>query len=430
MKTFNCCRLIGLIGALVWMTLPQAAGAQSVEAFYKGKKITMLIGVGPGGGYDRYARVLGRHMGRFIPGNPSFVPKNMPGAGGLRAANYLYASTPKDGTFMAAVQRENPLDPLIRGKKSGAKFDSLKFNWIGSINVETIIAIAWHTAPVKTYKDLYTKELIIGATGATGGGVTTARLVQKILGFKFRIIAGYPGANELDLAMERGETNGRGTYSWSSFKRRKLRWLKQKKVNILYQMGQKKHRDLPDIPLLLDLVKTATDREVLAIQFTSGVYGRPFVAAAGIPKERVAALRAAFDRTMKDQAFLAAAKKRRLAVNPVSGKEMLSLITKAHGASPEVLARLSSASKSAGKIEMAKLTYITVSSKIVAVKRRGRRITFKVKGKIQSANISGRSTKVTLGGKKVKGSKLKPGMDCTITYLGNRRQAKKIDCLK
>ncbi len=325
---------------------PAAASAQDAVAdFYKDKTVTMVIGLSAGGGYDIYARVVGKHLVNNIPGKPNFVARNMTGAGGLVAANHIYAVAPKDGTVLGAPQRGVPFEPLTGGAGHKAQFDPLKFNWIGSANSETSIAVAWHTTGITSYKDLFTKELVVAGTGAGTESVVMPYVLSNILGFKMKVIAGYPGGSEMDLAMERGEVGGRGTYSWSSFKARRMDWLKEKKVTILYQQGLEKHEDLPDVPLALDLAKNDVDRQVLELEMIPLLFGRPYMAPPDVPKERVAALRKAFDETMKDPNFLAEAKKGKLEIEPVSGVKMEELLKKAYATPKNLVDRLTEASK-------------------------------------------------------------------------------------
>ena len=309
------------------VVLPTPASAQdAIAEFYKGKTITVIIGLSAGGGYDIYARLLARHMGNHIPGNPGFVPRNMTGAGGLVATNHLYNVAPKDGTMIGAPQRGVPFEPLTGGAEAKAMFDPLKFNWIGSSNAETSVAVAWHTTGINTYQDMFQKEIVFAGTGAGTESVVLPYVLANVLGFKVKVIAGYPGGSEMDLAMERGEVGGRGTYSWSSFKARRMDWLRDKQVAILYQQALEKHPDLPNVPLAIDLAKNDEDRQVLELAMIPLLFGRPYAAPPGVPMDRVNALRKAFDQTMTDPAFMADAEKGKLEIEPVSGVKMEELL--------------------------------------------------------------------------------------------------------
>lgn len=327
------------------LAAPAAMAQDSVADFYKGKSLTMVIGLSAGGGYDIYARVIGKHMARLLPGKPDFVPRNMTGAGGLLSANHIYNVAPKDGTTIGAPQRGVPFEPLTGGDGAKAQFDPLKFNWIGSANSETSVAVAWHTTGIKTYQDLFTKEIIFAGTGAGTESVTMPYVLSNVLGFKVKVIAGYPGGSEMDLAMERGEVGGRGTFSWTSFKARQMHLLTEGKVAILYQQSLEKHPDLPNVPLALDLAKNPADRQLLELIMIPLLFGRPYMAPPDVPVERVAALRKAFDDAMLDKDFMAEANKAKLEIEPVDGKKMEELLKKAYATPKELVARLAEVSK-------------------------------------------------------------------------------------
>ena len=329
------------------LALPTPVKAQDAIAdFYKGKNLTIVIGLSAGGGYDIYARFIGKHLVRHIPGQPSFVPRNMTGAGGLVAANHLYNVAPKDGTMLGAPQRGVPFEPLTGSGDSKAQFDPLKFEWIGSANSETSVAVAWHTTGITSYKDLFTREIVFAGTGAGTESVVMPYVMANLLGFKVKVIAGYPGGSEMDLAMERGEVGGRGTYSWSSFVARRMDWVRDKKVVILYQQALEKHPDLPDVPLVLDIAKNDEDRKILELQMIPLLFGRPYMAPPGTPKDRVAALRKAFNDTMKDPDFIAESKKAKLEIEPVTGQQLDDLLKKAYATPKALVDRLNEVSKS------------------------------------------------------------------------------------
>jgi tripartite-type tricarboxylate transporter receptor subunit TctC len=324
------------------LTLPTPVKAAD---FYKGKTITMVIGLSPGGGYDIYARFIGKHLVKHIPGQPSFVPRNMTGAGGLVAANHLYSVAPKDGTVLGAPQRGVPFEPLTGGAGSKAQFDPLKFEWIGSANSETSVAVAWHTTGITSYKQLYDKEIVFAGTGAGTESVVMPYVMANLLGFKVKVIAGYPGGSEMDLAMERGEVGGRGTYSWSSFVAKRMDWLRDKQVSILYQQALEKHPDLPNVPLVLDLAKNDEDRKILELEMIPLLFGRPYMAPPDTPKERIATLRKAFNDTMKDPEFMAEAKKAKLEIEPVTGQQLEDLLKKAYATPKTLIQKLAEVSK-------------------------------------------------------------------------------------
>ena len=298
--------------------------AQSVAEFYKGKTVDVYIGYSVGGAYDVYARVLARHMGKHIPGNPSLVPKNMEGAGSLRLANWLYTVAPKDGTAFGIIGRGIPFDPLLG--RTGAQFEATKFSWIGSANDEVSICVAWHTTGVDRLDDLKTREMIVGGTAGSADTDQFPRIVNGVLGTKMKVISGYPGGAEINLAMERGEVQGRCGWSWSSVVATHPAWVKDKKIKILAQLSLAKHPDLPDVPLIMEFAKTEEEKQILRVIFARQVMGRPFLGPPGIPADRLAALRKAFMDTMKDPEFLAEAKKSELEITPVSGEEIQKLV--------------------------------------------------------------------------------------------------------
>lgn len=310
------------------------AGAQTTAEFYKGKSIELHIGYSAGGGYDVYARLLARHMGKHIPGNPQIVPKNTPGAGSLRATNWLYAAAPKDGTAIGAVARGAAFDPLLGVK--AAQFDGNKFNWIGSANDEVSVCVAWKDSGFTKYEDMLSKELVVGGTGPTADTDQFPKVMNAVLGTKLKLIPGYPGGNDISMAMERGEVKGRCAWSWSSVISTRMDWYKSKTVHVLIQLAMQKHPDLPNVPLIMDLAKTEEQRQMLTLVFARQTMGRPFMAPPGVPADRVAALRKAFMDTMKDKDFLAEAEKGKLEITPVSGEAVQALVAKAYAADPAV----------------------------------------------------------------------------------------------
>ena len=313
--------LAGGFIATIWSGGTMAADA--VADFYKGKSIDLYIGFTAGGGYDLYARTVGRHMEKHIPGQPKIVPKQMVGAGSRTAAAYVYNVAPKDGTAMATADQSLPLqqalaDPTIQ-------IDNSKLNWIGNANADINTLATWHTTGIKTVDDAKKKEIVVGATGPNTSA-QYPQVMNSMLGTKFKIVTGYPGGADVNLAMERGEVGGRGSNAWASWKSTQPQWLKEKKINILVQIGLQKADDLADVPLLMDLAATPQDRDVLKLLSAATAIGRPLFTTPGVPPERVTALRRAFDATMKDPEFLADAKKAELDLNPVSGEEVQRIV--------------------------------------------------------------------------------------------------------
>jgi tripartite-type tricarboxylate transporter receptor subunit TctC len=318
--------------------LPAVAGAQSPADFYRGKNVDMMIGYSVGGGYDVYARLVAKHLGKHIPGNPKVTPKNMEGAGSLRLANWLYNVAPKDGSVLGTIGRGTGFDPLL-GHKT-AQFDGTKFTWVGSANDEVSVCVVWNgRTSITKFEDLLTTPLNIGGTGAAADTDQFPRIINGVLGTKMKIITGYPGGNDVNLAMERGEVDGRCGWSWSSVKSTRASWVTDKKINVLMQLSLAKHPDLPDVPLITDLAKNEDQRQVLKLIFARQALGRPYLAPPGIPADRAAALRQAFTDTMKDPEFLAEAEKAKLEVTPISGEEVQKLVAEVYRTPPEIAQR-------------------------------------------------------------------------------------------
>jgi len=308
-----------------------------VAEFYRGKQITLIAGVAAGGGYDQLARLMGRHFGKHIPGNPHIVVQNMPVANSLAAANALYNTLPKDGTHIGLLIRNMLMVPIT--KLSGARFDLMNFNWIGSLASETSVAFSWHTAPIKSIADLFQKDLVVG--GMTGvDPETTPRLYNALIGTRFKIVNGYKGTTDIGLAIERGELEGIGDWSWSSLKSLRPDWIRDGKINILLQGSLTRDPELPNVPFALNYVKNDLDREVMMLYFAQKEAARPIVAPPGIPAERLQALRRAFMEMAKDPAFIDDAAKSQLQVNPASGESVQGIAQMIASAPDSVAARL------------------------------------------------------------------------------------------
>jgi len=315
-----------------------AARAESPADFYRGKTVDLQIGYSAGGGYDVYARALARHIERHLPGTPSVVPKNMPGAGSLVLANWLYNVTPKDGSTFGMIGRGTAFDPLLGSTK--AQFDATKFNWLGSMNDEVSVCVAWHTTGITKLEQVMQKDLVVGGTGAAADTDQFPKVLNGALGTKFKVVTGYPGGNEIDLAMERGEVQGRCGWSWSSVVATHKQWLDEKKINVLVQLSLRRHPDLPQVPLIMDYAKTDEQKQIFNLIFARQPMGRPFLAPPGVAPERVAALRDAFMATLNDKEFLASAEKSKLEINPVSGADVEKLVRKVYRTPKEVAAKV------------------------------------------------------------------------------------------
>jgi tripartite-type tricarboxylate transporter receptor subunit TctC len=309
--------------------------AQAAD-FYKGKRIKFLVGSSAGGGYDTFARVLARHYGKHIAGNPGFVVQNMPGASSRKVANFLYNKAPKDGTTIAAVFSGIPTEPLVNPDK--AHFDARKFTWIGSANKGTFVGFVWATSPVTTLEGLKSKQMIVGASG--GATYDYPALANELLGLNFKIISGYTGTKQIGLAMERGEVHGNAGTTWASIKTQHPGWLKEKKVKVFVQYGRDKHPELQDVPKMMDLAKNKADRQALNLMYVRQEYQRPYIAPPGLPADRVKMLRTAFNATMKDSAYLEDAKKRRLEIAPLTGEQVEALIAEVYETPKAVVDRV------------------------------------------------------------------------------------------
>jgi hypothetical protein len=281
--------------------------------------------------------MLARHIGKYLPGNPTIVPKNMEGGGGMRLANYLSNVAPKDGTAFGVFNRGTAFDALL-GNKS-AQFDATKLNWIGSTNDEVSICATWHTTGVTTLAQAMTQELIVGATGPSGDTFQFPRITNGVLGTKFKIISGYPGGNDVDLAMERQEVQGRCGWSYTSVKSTRQPWIERKWLNILLQLGLSKHPDLPDVPLIMDLARNDEERGIFKLMFARQVMAWPFVMPAAVPGDRVEAMRKAFLDTMADKDFLADAQRAIMEIRPVAGVDIQKLVADVYATPTAVVQR-------------------------------------------------------------------------------------------
>jgi tripartite-type tricarboxylate transporter receptor subunit TctC len=332
-------RLVGMILAVV-VASTSVAGADSVADFYKGKQLRIIVGSAVGGGYDLYARALAKDLGRHIPGEPTIIVQNQPGAGGMMMVSQIYGQGPHDGTVIGAAVNGTPTAPMLQG---GAKFDAAKLNWLGSINREAYVAFVWHTAPVSHIGELKDKEILVGATTPGTTMVDYPLLLNDLLGYKFKIVRGYQGPPQVNLAMERGEVQGNGGLGYAVVKSLTQNWLDEKKIRILLQYNFERAPELQGVPLVTELAKTEAERQAMRLVFARAEYSRPFFVSPEVPTERVAALRKAFDATMKDPAFLAEAQKLQLDVSPMSGEAMQALVGDLANTPADVVARVKAA---------------------------------------------------------------------------------------
>lgn len=324
----------GLTAALSFM--PLKAQSQSVADFYRGKSIQLMIAYSAGGGYDIQSRLLARYMPRYIPGNPAMVPVNYPGAGGLRLANHLYNAASKDGTVFGSLARGASTAPLLDSK--GIAFDPRRYSWIGSISDEVSVCASWHASKVKTFNDLMTTPFVAGAPGAASDAATYTKMIKNIFDAKIKVVNGYPGTNEITIAMERGEVDGLCGWVLGNINASRPDWIPQKKINILMQLSTRRSPALPDVPLILDLARNEKEKQIFALMFSRQQMAWPFAAPPDVPADRAAALRQAFDATMKDPGFIADTKKQSFSVDPMSGVEMDGLIKQLYATPSDVIA--------------------------------------------------------------------------------------------
>jgi tripartite-type tricarboxylate transporter receptor subunit TctC len=312
------------------------ARADDVEAFYRGRPIDMIIGFSPGGGYDLYARLIAQFMGDHIPGRPRIVPRNMAGAGSRTAAAYIAAIAPRDGSVLGTASQSLPLEQALGSQQ---KFDVLKFIYIGNPVQENNAMVAWAASGVRAIEDVKSREVTVGSTG-DDPSTHYPKVLNALLGTRFRIITGYPGGQDINLAMERGELDARGSSGAMEWKANRADWVRDRKVNIILQVGLMRAAFLPDTPLLLELAKNQQDRAVFSLLSASIAVGRQIFTTPDAPAERVAALRKAFDATMRDPAFIAAAARQNFDLSPVDGETMQRIVREIAQAPPSVTTQL------------------------------------------------------------------------------------------
>jgi tripartite-type tricarboxylate transporter receptor subunit TctC len=323
--------LLALFGAA-------AAQAQTAEDFYRGRTINLVIGYSVGGGYDLHGRMLARHLGKHIPGNPAIIVQNMPGGGSLRAANYLYNAAPKDGTAIGIFSRGMAMEPLIG--TSHTQYDARKFTWIGSITNEVSVCATSSASKVKTWDDVLATPFTVAGEGSGSDPDIFATMIKNVFGAKLRLVAGYPGSAEMTLAIERGEVDGRCGWTWSSIKLQRPEWIADHRLNVLVQLASHRIPELADVPLLAEHATTARQRQIVNVILSRQAMGRPVVAPPGVPENRKEALRRAFDATMTDPDYVAEATSRGLEINPVGGADLDALLADLYATPPDVIAEV------------------------------------------------------------------------------------------
>ena len=315
---------------------PAVRGADLPPDYFKNKTIRITVGAAPGGLYDQHARLMGRHLGKHLPGNPTVIVENAPGAGSLKTALYIYSAAPKDGTVLGVFNRGLAVGPLIEPETN--TFDARKFNWIGATSKEVAVGVAWHTAAAKSFDQLTTKPWIVGATGITDDSGSLPHLINVLFGTQIKIITGYSGGSTVVLAIEKGEVEGR-FWSWGAFKAERMQWLKDKQVNLIVQVALEKAPDLPDVPFIMDYAKTDEQRQLLQLTLVGQSFAWPTIAPPGVPEPVVAALRAGYRDAANDPALLADGERANLSVIYVPGEEINRLVDKVYETPPAVIKR-------------------------------------------------------------------------------------------
>jgi tripartite-type tricarboxylate transporter receptor subunit TctC len=343
-RSYRSVRLPALIVAFV-LGLLGSSKAQTPEQFYKGKLLDLEIGYPTGGSNDAYGRVLANHLGKHIPGAPTIVPRNTPGAGSFLAVNRVYANLPKDGTVIGLGAPTLALDEKLGSQ--GVRFKTAELEWLGRIDSLINIVMMWHTSPVKSIADAQRIQSTLSGTGAGSTVSIYPTVLNNVIGTKFKLVMGYRGSNEAMLAMERGEVEGHST-AWAAVKVAKPDWIRDKTVNIIVQFALRRHPELPDVPTAVELARNDEERAVLSAIMNASEVGTAFFTTPGVPPDRLAALRHAFDETMKDPDFLAEAARLRLGVNPMDGEELQKLIVQVSNLSPALLEKVRAAYPATG----------------------------------------------------------------------------------
>ncbi len=415
-----------LVAAMLAGTLAISIGsanAASVADFYKGKNVSIYIGFPPGGGYDAYARAVAQHLGNHIPGKPRVIPRNMPGASGLRVANFIYNTAPKDGTAMGVFTSGALFSPMFGNKK--AKFEPAKFSWIGNVEQSHGACAVWHESGLRTFDDILKQPVIFGAGGTTGVQSEFPRGFNALLGARIQVIHGYAGGTGALLAMKRGEIHGGCAFQISTLKSVRRDDWKSGRLIVVVQVGLKKVPELKGVPHIYDYAKSPEDRKVMELIYSRVTLGRPFAAPPAQPKARTEALRTAFMATMTDPAFIKSASgRRKLNIDPMSGAEVDKLIARFMSYPKDVVARARAAMK-IGKIKKVKLKKLAGTIAKLSKKR------IKVQGadgKMHTFKLHKRRSKVKIAGKKAKTKALKTGMACTFRHYGEKDLVKRITC--
>lgn len=400
------------------------AAADDVASFYAGRQMTMITGSDPGAGYDSYARLAGKHMVRFLPGNPTVVVRNMPAASGLAAANYLYNQAPRDGSTLSIIHNNMTVEPVIGNAQ--ARFDSSKFNWIGSANKLVNVCVTWHTYPVRTIADLRGKEWITGGTAARSSTVQQANTFIVLGGARLKVVQGYPSTTSMILAMQRGEIQIACGIGWDSVKS-STGFLQTGEIVPVMQLGHKPHPELKDVPFIYDMLQDQSMKPVLDFITIRLDVGRAFAAPPDVPAERTAALREAFWKAFNDPQLKAEADKQKMEIEPQRGEDIQKSVAQLVSTPKDIISLTDKVLENELKATNAKLNWISVSAtSLTKIEDGGGTIAFLDGGKPVSAGTAG--AKISVGGKDGRRQDLKQGLVCDISYLGNGDLARTIVC--
>lgn len=431
MKNKNSLMKATAVAVLAAVTGASPAAAESVEDFYKSNRVTFIISAGTGGGYSTYSRTFIRWMEKYVPGSPTIRPQHMQGAGGIVAANYLFNRAKRDGSEMAMIHR-GAVSTVPLYRKKGLQYDPTKFSWIGSIDTSTSFCVSWHDTPIKSAKDLKAKTFIAGGLGPGANTDIFSHVLNNLFDTQIQLITGYGSGDAINLAMERGEIQGRCSWSLASIKATRKKWLDENKLNFLLEIGLKSSNKMPGVPIITDFVSNERQRQILELLLAANLMGRPMLAPPDLPADRLAALRGAFDKTVADPTFVAHMEKIGLGVSPLPGDEIEALLKRIYATPKDVIKAAGEATKSQGKTKVTVKAPVELKphkAALTEIKREGRRLFFKGKdGSTHMVKVSGSRTKVVIKGEKTKRKNLKVGMTCAITYPGNGGEAKSVVC--
>ena len=336
------------LSGLASAAITSAKAATPVAEFYNGKQMTLIVSAGSSGAYTQTARIIAKYFTTYIPGNPNFIVKNMPGAGHVLATNFMYNQAPRDGSFIATVGSAIPLHQTLGGQ--GVRYDSRLFNWLGTTGISNQMGLAWHSSGVRSIADAKRVELMTGATGAGAGTAIFPTVLNSVIGTRFKLVIGYARNSDIDLALERGEVASHHSYSFSSLQRSHPDWLKQGKVNFLYQVGTDMRSGVAGVPLMTDLAENDEQRQILQLMTIPSVLGRLYLAPPDVPQERLAALRAAFDAAVADPAFIAESDKQGLDLFPLNGSQVAALVQSLVDTPPLIIDKAKAAMKVGGTL--------------------------------------------------------------------------------